>query len=248
MTENKNPLMKQTAQELLTEINGQFQVCETLRKLPAFQKYSDTDLITIVHAAQFLGLSPFVCLQGGLYSINGKVELSAAVMNRLIRQAGHKIEADPANNDKGCILKGTRADDGCTMVVSFSWDDAVKAGLANRGPWKNYTADMLFARCLSRLGRRLFPDVLQGCYVEGEISQAIEVEKEPDPKPEINLATTAELDELFALLAETPDFAEEVIEYTKELTGEDKLSLLPRAHVQSAIKRAKKIIKENADG
>ena len=37
---------------------------------------------------------------------------------------------------------------------------------------------MCFARALSMLARQLFPDVIQGCYVEGEIRDVLE--KEPD--------------------------------------------------------------------
>lgn len=249
MTNGKNQLVKVSAQELLSELNDQFTIASKLRSLPAFSKYSDTDLLTIVHAAQFLGLSPLVCLQGGLYAVGGKVELSSAVMNRLIRQAGHQIEADPNNNETICTLKGIRADGGAPMIVSYSMDEAKRAGLANKGPWRTYPADMLFARCLSRLGRRLFPDVLQGCYVEGEISQKDPEELKQSEKTveveKITYATAEEVEELWELLKETPEFAEELTAHTRKLTGDADVSKLPQSHVQCAIRRAKEIIKEN---
>ena len=39
------------------------------------------------------------------------------------------------------------------------------------GGWEKYASDMLFARCISRLARRLFADVISTAYVEGEIDR-----------------------------------------------------------------------------
>jgi len=96
-------------------------------------------------------------------------------MNGLIRRAGHSIKI-VVSSDTHCTLLGTRSD-GDSFETSFTMDDAIKAGLASGNVWKKYPADMLYNRCMSRLARRLFSDVIGNAYVEGEIKEAKEVER-----------------------------------------------------------------------
>ena len=104
---------------------------------------------------------------GGINIIQGKPSLSARVMNQLIRRAGHSMSVE--HQPDACIIKGKRKDTGDEAVVSFTMEDAVAAGLANKDNWKKHKADMLFSRALSRIARQLFPDCIEGAYVEGEI-------------------------------------------------------------------------------
>ena len=90
-------------------------------------------------------------------------------------KAGHSIKIIEKSNTI-CVLHGTRKDNGDDYKCSFSLKDAEQAGLANRDVWKKYTVDMLYNRCMSRLARTLFPDVIGNAYVEGEVSEAIDIE------------------------------------------------------------------------
>ena len=90
--------------------------------------------------------------------IDGRPSPSAELLNRLIREAGHTIEV-VESTDKICTLKGTRKDTGESQELSFSIEDATKAGLTSRPAWKAYPGDLLWARTVSRLHKRLFPDV-----------------------------------------------------------------------------------------
>jgi hypothetical protein len=110
-----------------------------------------------------------------MYFVNGKVELSANAMNYMIRSKGHSITKDAKSTPLVCILHGKRIDNGDTWVASFSIDEAKRAGIY-KNTWEKYPEDMLFARALTRLARQLFPDVIKGCYVEGEIRDAVEAE------------------------------------------------------------------------
>jgi hypothetical protein len=142
----------------------------------------EAKIMMILLAAKELGVGPCQALNGGIWSIQGKVEISARLMNGLIRRAGHSIKV-VMSDDTCCTLLGTRSD-GDFFETSFTMDDAVKAGLANGNVWKKYPADMLYNRCMSRLARRLFSDVISECYVEGEISESKEAEKKEKNKPE----------------------------------------------------------------
>lgn len=132
-------------------------------------------IFMVLLAARELGVSPMLALNGGIWNINGKIEISARLMNGLIRRAGHSIKII-TSNDTHCTLLGKRSD-GDSFECSFNMEDAVKAGLASGNVWKKYPADMLYNRCMSRLARRLFSDVIGNSYVEGEIREAKEVER-----------------------------------------------------------------------
>ena len=126
-------------------------------------------IFSIMLYARELGQNPMQCLFGGMHNIQGKIEISASLMNAMIRKAGHKLEI-LACDEKICTIKGTRSNSGETYEASFTIDEAVKAGISGRDNWKKYTSDMLFSRCLKRVARRLFSDVIGSAFVEGEIS------------------------------------------------------------------------------
>jgi hypothetical protein len=64
---------------------------------------------------------------------------------------------------------------------------AQKAGLIKeKGGWKRTPEDMLYARCVSRLARQLFSDVIGIGYIEGEISDSRASNEAPEPFLETN--------------------------------------------------------------
>lgn len=148
-------------------------VITKLLQYPHYKKMGAEGVHAIVHKAYSIGANPFDCLNGGMNFINGKVEMSAGMMNQLIRQAGHSITKAKESNNEICILHGKRKDNGDTWLESFSIEEAKQAGLVRNSTWSKYPRDMLFARALSRLARQLFPDVIKGCYVDGEISAEV---------------------------------------------------------------------------
>jgi len=138
-------------------------------------------IFMVILAARELGISPMLALNGGIWNIQGKIEISARLMNGLIRRGGHSIKID--SNDKQCTITGKRADSGEEHTETFTWEMALRAGLVRKnkdgsdGIWMKYPEDMLYNRCISRLARRLFSDVIGTAYIEGEIREAKEIEK-----------------------------------------------------------------------
>ncbi len=127
-----------------------------------------------------LGIPPMASLRE-INIFQGKVEISARMMSALIRSKGHSIQEKLSSMEE-CILVGQRGDTRDTMTISFNIEEARQAGLIREGGnWKKYPKDMLFARALSRLARRLFSDVIGGCYVEGEIKDTNYEVIEPIP-------------------------------------------------------------------
>ena len=159
--------------------------------------------------ARELGIPPMQAIQGGMSVIQGKVEISPRMMNTMIRKAGHKLEI-LQSDDNLCKIKGVRADTKEEYTATFSLDDATRAGLLrNGGGWEKYASDMLFARCISRLARRLFADVISNTYVEGEIEtdEKATAPSEPETKTiqieaqtsETNPEETISLEEAYAI-------------------------------------------------
>jgi len=110
--------------------------------------------------------------------IEGQPTLKPEIQVALVRQAGHSVTVKQSNAD-AVILVGRRSDTGDTAEVSYTTEDAKRAGLLGKGNWKSYPEDMLFARAVSRLNRRLFQDVLLGCaYVPEELGATVDPDGE----------------------------------------------------------------------
>jgi hypothetical protein len=128
-------------------------------------------VMTIMLTARELDIPPMAALNGGINIIGGKTEISARMMGALIFKRGHTISVEESSDQK-CVLKGMR-NNGQTAFESFTIEEAKQAGLIkDGGGWKKWPKDMCYARCLSRLARRLFPDVIGMGYIEGEIRDA----------------------------------------------------------------------------
>lgn len=116
-----------------------------------------------------------------IFVIDGKPSFSAEAILGMIHRAGHRVEG--TSTAESATITGTRRDTGATLTVEYPLADAVAAGLVqirdgkpfarsaqgNKKPWEKYTSDMLWARCVSRIARRLFSDVVLGAgYVPDE--------------------------------------------------------------------------------
>ena len=120
-----------------------------------------------------LGIGPMQSLQH-IAVIDGSAVLSAELVLSRFRHAGHQLRV-LRMDDQAVALKGTRGDNGDELEVVYQLEDAVTANLVEVGddgrahrrtergramPWETYTSDMLWARAVTRLVRRLAPDVL----------------------------------------------------------------------------------------
>ena len=128
-------------------------------------------ILSIMLLARELGISPIQAISGGIYNISGRFEISARMMNQLIRRCGHHIEIRHSDSQY-CEIWSKRKDTGEEHTERYSFAEAKQAGLIKeRSGWVTVPGDMLFARCISRLARRLYADCIGGCYVEGEMQE-----------------------------------------------------------------------------
>lgn len=114
-----------------------------------------------------------------IHIVEGRPTLSAECMVALVQRAGHKIRVLETDDQK-CTIEGERGNDPLYRPqVTFSMEDAKQAGVASRGPWKQYPAAMLRARAISALCRFAFADVLMGAsYVPEELGAEVNEEGE----------------------------------------------------------------------
>lgn len=118
----------------------------------------------------------------GITVIKGKPTLSAELIHSLIRERGKPYRFDVLErSEKRAAIRVQREPTSEPTEYQFTIQDAQRAGLAASATYKSYPSAMLFARCVSIVGRCEFPDVICGAYVEGEVtSDPLEFDDEPD--------------------------------------------------------------------
>ena len=127
--------------------------------------------------------------------INGKPSLKSEAMLARFQQAGGKVDWHEYTHE---AVSGTFTHpQGGSLKVSWTMQDATRAGLTGNPTWKKFPRQMLKARCISEAVRGIFPGVLSGLYAPEEVGEftpvqsvtepevlQIEAPKEPEPLPE----------------------------------------------------------------
>lgn len=110
--------------------------------------------------ANELGISP---LQGlaQIHVINGRPGLAAELMRALVQSHGHEIWTEELTVTK-VTLCGQRKGSSHVSKVTWTMDDAERAGLKGKEPWRKFPRAMLLARATGELCRLNFADVLAG--------------------------------------------------------------------------------------
>jgi hypothetical protein len=152
----------------------EMQALETICKYAVDSKYFQSlggmpGVMCIAMYAREIGVSPMTAIMGGFSNVQGKITMSAELMHSLLRGAGVRLKITQSDNTR-CEIYGKRSDTGDEYTSIYTIEDARKANLVKSGgAWEKNTSDMLFARCISRLRRRLAPDIATKAYVEGEV-------------------------------------------------------------------------------
>ena len=159
--------------------------------------------IAVVSLGAAMGFTAPQALQL-FHIVEGRPSLSAAGP-AAVMQASPEIEyVHPVEaSTERCVLEGKRRGAPGPVRACYTIEEAIKAGRCSRNPkgvivapgrsgkpgaWETATEDMLYARALSRLARRLAPDLLMGIYVPDEMEQitaddAPRIEARPEPTP-----------------------------------------------------------------
>lgn len=204
----------------LVAIESTQKLCEQLMKTPHYSKLGSEGIYAVLGKARSLNIDPLDALNGALYFVNGRVGMSTEQMACLIRQAGHSVTKDPKSTASCCILHGRRKDNGDTWSVSFSIEDAKRAGIYKEGgPWGKYPDVMCYNRAMSKMFRQLFPDLSKGAgYTLDElkeipVDQNQVIEAEVTPAPQIESISSDQADQLETMFKMVPEYHAQVEKY-----------------------------------
>lgn len=133
-----------------------------------------------------IGIGPMMSLSK-IHVVDGRPGMAAELMRTLILRAGHEIYIEDATNTRVTVT-GIRSGTGRSLSITWTMDDARRAGLAGKNNWKGYPRAMLTARATSEVARGLFPDALGGIsYTEEELEEFDDTEDDTgtkqDPTP-----------------------------------------------------------------
>jgi hypothetical protein len=116
--------------------------------------------------------------------IDGRPAFSAELMRAQVLRHGHRLWVDEVTTTR-VVMCGQRRDDDHVHRITWTMDDARKAGLAGRPNWVRYPRAMLEARATGELCRLAFPDVL------GAVRYAVEELEDADIEITATPATPA---------------------------------------------------------
>lgn len=124
-----------------------------------------------------IGLPPVVAMSG-IYIVEGKPTLSAALMAAKIRSSGLYDYEVARHDDQGCEIAFFDLRDGGRKEMgrsSFTLDDAKTAGLAGKNNWRQYPRNMTYARAMANGARWYCPDLFGGpVYIPEELGLEVD--------------------------------------------------------------------------
>lgn len=155
------------------ELQDLIEFSKVMAASPFYQKLGPGGVLGITMSAKELNLPIMPCLNGGMYNIQGRIVLSAQMMQAMIIRDGHTVDLKKLD-ETGCEIEFHRCDwdKNRFELYKFTIEDAKKAGYLSKDNWRNHLKDMLYNRCLAGGARKFMPDVLLGCYIDGEIIES----------------------------------------------------------------------------
>lgn len=141
-----------------------------------------SDVVMILMLGEELGIDYMQALRN-IYVVNGRPVLGSdlmagAVMSYCERRGGGYIRVIDTSAE-ACTVEFMRHDESEPRTITWTRDDAQRAGLLGKDNWKNYPADMMRARALSRAARIGWPDLLGGVYDPDELTTVAHPETRP---------------------------------------------------------------------
>lgn len=125
----------------------------------------------VIAAGRELGFSVVQSLRS-LHIIDGKIVMSADLMQSQVLRSGlAEYFSLVESSDKVATYETKRRGAPSSTRMSFSIDQAARAGLVNKPNWKSHPEAMLRARCASALARAVYPDAVQGMYDPDEADE-----------------------------------------------------------------------------
>lgn len=172
------------APKSLTEAKELATTLAAAHTLPAALQKAPADVLAIVLTGAELGLAPMQAIRG-LAIIKGKPVLSADAMGALVKRRRDICEYLTCSETTAtkAAFETKRSGDPKPTTLTFTLEQAQRAGIAGGDSWRKYPEAMLRARALSAICRLVYPDLLLGVYDPDELADA-GPERDVTPAPE----------------------------------------------------------------
>lgn len=141
--------------------------------VPEALRNKSADVFVTILAGQELGLSPMASLRG-VHVVKGRPILAADTMVALVLGSGLCDYFRPTTKTPTSVTYETQRKGDAPVSLTWTMEDAVRAGLSSNDNYRKYPRAMLSARCKAELARDIYPDVLAGCYEESEAGEVQE--------------------------------------------------------------------------
>lgn len=151
------------------------------------------DVMATTYVGREIGVGPWTSAYE-IYMVNGQASMSGKLMLALVWRAGHKITA--IIEETQSTIQCWRRIDGMMEHqgdVTFSIEDANRAGLMDKGTYEAYPKTMLTWRAVSMACRIYYPDVILGV---SHVPEEVGIEADMDEIPEAIIVEGEELLEM----------------------------------------------------
>lgn len=116
-----------------------------------------------------LGLAPWISIQNCAV-IQGRPSMGAHIMVGVAQSANLLDGWDTTGcGDTEAVVRARRRGSSDVHIGKYTLDDAKRAGLLGKDNWRNFPADMLYARAAMRALRRACPEVFAGLVSKEEL-------------------------------------------------------------------------------
>ncbi|MBM6588809.1 recombinase RecT [Brevibacterium sp. RIT 803] len=155
--------------------------------LPKQYQRNPANVLLAMELGQSLSIPPIQAINE-VHVIEGKPSASANLIGGLVRRAGHVLRIRVDREAMAATAQIIRNDDpDYTFEVTWTMDDAKRAGSTNKDNWKKYPIAMLKARAITEVAREACPEALMGIsYTPDELGAVVDQDGNP-----VNVAANA---------------------------------------------------------
>lgn len=129
-----------------------------------------------------IGVGPMQSLSK-IHIVDGRPAMAAELMRARALEAGHDLWIEEKSSTRVTVAGRRKGSDKVSMVT-WTMDDAKRAGIQGKNNWRKYPRQMLTARATAELCRDIFADCLGGVsYSVEELEDGGFEDETPDGEP-----------------------------------------------------------------
>lgn len=149
--------------------------------IPKHLQGKPSDVLVTIMTGYEYGFTPMQALRE-IYLVDGKPAFSATMITAMCLRESAVCEyfrpVDEESNETKATYETKRKSNPKPTRLTFTIEQAQRAGLTGKDNWKKYPAAMLQRRCATHLARAVYPDLVMGA-IEKDEAEEIEVNKAP---------------------------------------------------------------------